>query len=160
MKKIKELYKKYKEIVNYLIFGVLTTLVNIITYAIFAKLFHVDEVVSNIVAQIISILFAYVTNKIYVFESKSTKLEDILRELVSFFGCRIFTAVLDTVLFSFMIKILGINDLIAKCITQVIVIVLNYIFSKVLIFRKKDKDKLEENIKKQIKNEGDKNEES
>ncbi len=148
MKKIKELYKKYKEIVNYLIFGVLTTLVNIITYAIFAKLFHVDEVVSNIVAQIISILFAYVTNKIYVFESKSTKLEDILRELVSFFGCRIFTAVLDTVLFSFMIKILGINDLIAKCITQVIVIVLNYIFSKVLIFRKKDKDKLEENIKK------------
>lgn len=139
MKKIKELYKKYKEIVNYLIFGVLTTLVNIITYAIFAKLFHVDEVVSNIVAQIISILFAYVTNKIYVFESKSTKLEDILRELVSFFGCRIFTAVLDTVLFSFMIKILGINDLIAKCITQVIVIVLNYIFSKVLIFRKKIK---------------------
>ena len=73
VKKIKELYKKYKEIVNYLIFGVLTTLVNIITYAIFAKLFHVDEVVSNIVAQIISILFAYVTNKIYVFESKSTK---------------------------------------------------------------------------------------
>lgn len=139
MEKIKELYTKYKEIINYLIFGVLTTVVNIVTYAIFARLFHVDEVVSNIIAQIISILFAYVTNKIYVFESKSTKLKDILKEMVSFFGCRIFTAVLDTLLFSFMIKILLINDLIAKCITQVIVIVLNYVFSKLIIFRKKDK---------------------
>lgn len=139
MEKIKELYTKYKEIINYLIFGVLTTVVNIVIYAIFARLFHVDEVVSNIIAQIISILFAYVTNKIYVFESKSTKLKDILKEMVSFFGCRIFTAVLDTLLFSFMIKILLINDLIAKCITQVIVIVLNYVFSKLIIFRKKDK---------------------
>ena len=143
MEKIKELYTKYKEIINYLIFGVLTTVVNIVTYAIFARLFHVDEVVSNIIAQIISILFAYVTNKIYVFESKSTKLKDILREMISFFGCRIFTAVLDTLLFSFMIKILFMNDLIAKCITQVVVIVLNYVFSKLIIFRKKDKKDLQ-----------------
>ena len=143
MEKIKELYTKYKEIINYLIFGVLTTVVNIVTYAIFARLFHVDEVVSNIIAQIISILFAYVTNKIYVFESKSTKLKDVLREMVSFFGCRIFTAVLDTLLFSFMIKILFMNDLIAKCITQVVVIVLNYVFSKLIIFRKKDKKDLQ-----------------
>lgn len=143
MEKIKELYTKYKEIINYLIFGALTTVVNIVTYAIFARLFHVDEVVSNIIAQIISILFAYVTNKIYVFESKSTKLKDILREMISFFGCRIFTAVLDTLLFSFMIKILFMNDLIAKCITQVVVIVLNYVFSKLIIFRKKDKKDLQ-----------------
>lgn len=143
MEKIKEVYLKYKEIINYLIFGVLTTAVNIVTYAIFARLFHVDEVVSNIIAQIISILFAYVTNKIYVFESKSTKLKDILREMISFFGCRIFTAVLDTLLFSFMIKILFMNDLIAKCITQVVVIVLNYVFSKLIIFRKKDKKDLQ-----------------
>ena len=143
MEKIKELYLKYKEIINYLIFGALTTVVNIVTYAIFARIFHVDEVVSNIIAQIISILFAYVTNKIYVFESKSTKLKDILREMISFFGCRIFTAVLDTLLFSFMIKILFMNDLIAKCITQVVVIVLNYVFSKLIIFRKKDKKDLQ-----------------
>ena len=143
MEKIKELYLKYKEIINYLLFGALTTVVNIVTYAIFARLFHVDEVVSNIIAQIISILFAYVTNKIYVFESKSTKLKDILREMISFFGCRIFTAVLDTLLFSFMIKILFMNDLIAKCITQVVVIVLNYVFSKLIIFRKKDKKDLQ-----------------
>ncbi len=141
MEKFKELYLKYKEIINYLIFGVLTTVVNIVTYAIFARLFHVDEVVSNIIAQIISILFAYVTNKIYVFESKTTNIKDILRELVSFFGCRIFTAVLDTLLFALMVKVMGINDLIAKCVTQVIVIVLNYVFSKILIFRKKDDGK-------------------
>ena len=141
MEKIKELYTKYKEIINYLIFGVLTTVVNIVTYAIFARLFHVDEVIRNIIAQIISILFAYVTNKIYVFESKSTKLKDILREMISFFGCRIFTAVLDTLLFALMVKVMGINDLIAKCVTQVIVIVLNYVFSKILIFRKKDDGK-------------------
>lgn len=139
MEKIKELYVKYKEIINYLIFGVLTTVVNILSYAIFAKIFHIDEVVSNVIAQIISILFAYVTNKIYVFESKTTNIKDILRELISFFGCRIFTAVLDTALFAFMVKKIGINDLIAKCVTQVIVIVLNYLFSKILIFRKKDK---------------------
>lgn len=117
-----------------------------VTYAIFARVFHIDEVISNIIAQIISILFAYVTNKIYVFESKSTKLNDILREMVSFFGCRIFTAVLDTLLFSFMIKILFMNDLIAKCITQVVVIVLNYVFSKLIIFRKKDKKNLQKDV--------------
>lgn len=145
MEKIKELYLKYKEIINYLIFGVLTTVVNIVTYAIFARLFHIDEVISNIIAQILSILFAYVTNKIYVFESKTTNIKEILQELISFFGCRIFTAVLDTAVFTLMVKKIGINDLIAKCITQVIVIVLNYVFSKILIFRKKDKEQKEKN---------------
>lgn len=144
MEKIKELYLKYKEIINYLIFGVLTTVVNIVTYAIFARLFHIDEVISNIIAQILSILFAYVTNKIYVFESKTTNIKEILQELISFFGCRIFTAVLDTAVFTLMVKKIGINDLIAKCITQVIVIVLNYVFSKILIFRK-DKEQKEKN---------------
>ena len=82
LNKLLNLYKKYKEIINYLIFGVLTTLISIVTYAIFTKVFHIDYLISNVLSWIIAVLFAYITNKIYVFESKSKK---NIKELISFF---------------------------------------------------------------------------
>lgn len=136
--KVVNLYKKYKEIINYLIFGVLTTIVNFIAYFIFANLFSVDEVVSNVIAWFLAVLFAYFTNKIFVFESKTSNIKEILKEIISFFLCRVLSGVFDTGSFAFMIKVMKINDYIAKIITQVFVVVMNYVFSKILIFRKKN----------------------
>ena len=95
MEKIKELYNKYKEILMYLIFGVLTTVVNIVSYFLLARILHIDTVVSTVIALILSILFAYITNKIFVFESKTNRAKELLKEIISFFGCRALTGILD-----------------------------------------------------------------
>ena len=136
MKKIKELYLKYKEIINYLIFGVLTTLVNIISYAIFTKVLKINYMISNIIAIFISILFAYVTNKIYVFESKNNGIKDILKEIISFFTCRGATALMDMGLMFLTVSIMHLNDMLMKILVNIIVILLNYIFSKLIVFKK------------------------
>ena len=90
MEKIKELIKKNKEIISYLIFGVATTVVSIISYFIFAKIFNINPIISNVLSWLISVLFAYVTNRKYVFESKKTDKKEIIKEIISFFGCRLF----------------------------------------------------------------------
>ncbi len=139
MKKIKELYMKYKEIINYVIFGGLTTVVNFITYFIVTKIFNIDEVISNGIAWFISVLFAYITNKIFVFESKKSKFREIVIEMTSFFLARILSGVCcDVGTFALMIKVFNINDVIAKIVTQIMVIIMNYILSKLVIFRKKE----------------------
>lgn len=138
MLKIKKLYNKNKEIILYLIFGGLTTCINIVTYTIFAKIFNVNLIVSNIIAWIVSIVFAYVVNKLFVFNSKEKTLRKILKELSSFIFARVLSLVLfDIAAFALMINIFGINDLITKLITQVLIIVFNYILSKFIIFKKK-----------------------
>ena len=143
MKKIKELYLKYKEIINYLFFGGCTTIVNFISYYIPARIIGIDEVISNSIAWCISVLFAYVTNKIFVFSSKKENLVGILKEMFSFIFARLFTGALcDIGLFALMINILGINDIVSKITTQILVVILNYVLSKLVIF-KKEKIKLE-----------------
>ena len=137
MKKIKELYLKYKEIINYLFFGGCTTIVNFISYYIPARIIGIDEVISNSIAWCISVLFAYVTNKIFVFSSKKENLEGILKEMFSFIFARLFTGALcDIGLFALMINILGINDIVSKITTQILVVILNYVLSKLVIFKK------------------------
>ena len=140
MKQIKQLYIKYKEIANYLIFGVLSTVVNFVTYYITARIFGIDEVVSSGISWFCSVLFAYITNKIFVFESKTHGIMEFMKEMVSFFLARIVSGVLcDVGTFALMVKVLNINDIIAKFVTQVMVVIVNYIFSKLIIFRgKKD----------------------
>ena len=137
MKKIKELYLKYKEIINYLFFGGCTTIVNFISYYIPARIIGIDEVISNSIAWCISVLFAYVTNKIFVFSSKKENFEGILKEMFSFIFARLFTGALcDIGLFALMINILGINDIVSKITTQILVVILNYVLSKLVIFKK------------------------
>lgn len=138
IEQIKNLYIKYKEIINYLIFGVLTTIVNFVVYFIFARVIGLEEILSNTIAWILSVLFAYITNKIYVFDSKNTSVIQIIKEVTSFVGCRILSGVIDVVLFAFLVKTLNMNDLIVKFINQVIVTVMNYVFSKLIIFKKDD----------------------
>ena len=131
---MKELFVKYKEVIMYLIFGVLTTLVNIITYYISTKIFLIDYQISNIIAWIISVTFAFITNKLYVFESKTN--DKILKEIISFYSLRMFSLGIDIFTMYIMVSILSIDDLIAKVVANVIVIVINYITSKLITFKK------------------------
>lgn len=132
------MYKKNKEIINYLIFGVLTTVVSFVVYFIFAKVFKIDEVISNVISWFFSVLFAFITNKLYVFESKETGKKTLLKEIISFYLARLFTGVVcDLGVFALMVKTFKINDVLSKLVTQVIVIILNYVLSKLIVFRKK-----------------------
>ena len=135
-------YNKYKEVSNYLIFGVLTTVINYVAYIICAKAIKIELIISTAIAWFISVLFAYITNKKYVFESKTTKKLEIFRELISFFFFRIVSGIIDIIIMYVSVDLMGINDLIMKLISNFIVIALNYIFSKLFIF--KDKSEIKE----------------
>lgn len=149
---MKKLLIKYKELITYIIFGVLTTAVNFVTFWLMnlvlgEKLY----LLNNVIAWVVSVIFAYVTNKLWVFESKSWKLKVIGKEIPEFVGARLFSlAVEEGGLFLFVnvmhfdrfsFKLLGFEitgTLIAKVILAVIVVILNYIFSKLVIFKKKN----------------------
>lgn len=124
--------KLERELLFYVIFGVLTTLVNIAVYLLFTKVFGVNYLISNIVAWVLSVLLAYFTNRIWVFESKSS---NIIREISLFFGGRLFSGVVDTALMYLFIDILLVGDFISKIIIQVIVVILNYLISKLIVFK-------------------------
>lgn len=121
-----------KELFFYIVFGVLTTVVNILTYLFFTKLCGINYLISNILAWFLSVLFAYITNRIWVFESKNT---NILKEISLFFGGRIFSGVLDTGLMYLFIDILLIGDFFSKIVIQIIVVIVNYVFSKLIVFK-------------------------
>ena len=123
-----------KETFLYLIFGILTTIVNIVSFFLFNKLF--DYKLSNIIAFILAIVFAYITNKKYVFESKKEEKTEIIKEFIFFIGSRLFTFVLDMLLMVLFIEALFMNVLISKIIANIFVIILNYILSKKLVFKK------------------------
>ena len=133
---LSDLYNKYKEIINYLIFGGLTTLVSIGTYAIFTIVFNIDYLISNVLSWIIAVLFAFVTNKLFVFESKSKDKALVSKEIINFFFFRIVSLGIEMIIMYVFVDLLLINDLITKIIAQVIVILSNYIFSKVFVFKK------------------------
>ncbi len=128
-------YNKYKEVLLYLLFGGLTTIVNILTFYIFRKL-NVELYISNIIAWIISVLFAFITNKLFVFESKNKTKKENIKEITSFFGFRLLSLVFDMGSMFLLINILKINDLLSKIFANILVIILNYIFSKLFIFKK------------------------
>lgn len=131
-----KLYKKYKEVFLYLVFGVLTTVINIIVFWISNDLLKIEYKISNIIAWIVAVIFAFITNKIFVFESKNKSKEETTREAASFLVARLFSLVVDMVIMILMIDIININSIVAKVISNVVVIVINYIFSKFIIFRK------------------------
>lgn len=128
-------YNKYKEVLLYLLFGGLTTIVNILTFYIFRKL-NVELYISNIIAWIISVLFAFITNKLFVFESKNKTKKENIKEITSFFGFRLLSLVFDMGAMFLLINILKINDLLSKIFANILVVILNYIFSKLFIFKK------------------------
>lgn len=130
-------YNKYKEVLLYLFFGVCTTIVNILSFYIL-DLFHVNTYVNNTIAWILSVLFAYITNKLFVFESKGIKGKALVTEIGSFFVARIFSYVVDMAGLWLFFDIWHFNKMLVKILMNVVVIVLNYIASKLFIFKKKE----------------------
>ena len=130
MKKIKELYIKYKEIINYLIFGVLTTLINFIAFFIFNKL-NVELLINNVLS------FAYITNKIFVFESKTSNKIELFKEIILFYSCRIFSLLVEEAMLFILVQKMGINEYIIKIIAQIVIIIMNYLLSKLIAFKNK-----------------------
>ena len=133
--KLKTLYEKYRETVIYLVFGVLTTVVNYAVYIPLYNFAHLPASVCNGVAWVAAVTFAYVTNKLFVFESKSWN-SGVLGELLRFVGSRVTSGVIETVSLLVTVDILGWNGNIMKLFLAVIVIVLNYILSKFVVFKK------------------------
>lgn len=134
-----DIYKKYKEGINYLIFGGVVTVVNFIVYYIMSKIVHMDKIPSNIVAFVISVIVAYITNKKYVFESKTTGFKEVMKEFTSFMSSRIATGILcDIIIFGVMAEIIGINDIISKIVSQVVVVISNYVIGKYFVFSDKN----------------------
>ena len=141
MKKCMELYKQYKEIINYLIVGVLTTVVSLGVYYACVLTFLDPEnaiqlQVANIISWVAAVTFAYFTNRKFVFESKNP---DMLKEASAFVGARVATLLMDMLCMFIMVTCMGLSDKISKLVVQVIVTVANYVFSKIFVFRKKDK---------------------
>lgn len=127
--------KNIKEVVAYLVFGVLTTLVNIIVYWVAAHPLGIKTVPSSVIAWIAAVLFAYVTNRIWVFHSETTGKSGIFREMLYFFGARFATGVIDWVFMYVTVDLLAFNDVYMKVIANVIVVILNYLASKMFIFK-------------------------
>ncbi len=139
IQKAKSLLIKYREIISYLFFGVLTTAVDFVSYYVLTRFLHLEEGFSNIIAQFFAILFAYVTNKLFVFDDKTNDFKTLIVQFGKFFSLRLITLILNSVMFIVMIDKLGINDIITKVIVSVIVIILNYVFSKLIVFKAKEK---------------------
>ncbi len=132
---IKALWDKYKGLFFYLVFGVLTTVVNIVTYHMCYEVWHIPNVPSNIAAWVLAVAVAYLTNKVWVFESKSFAPEVLLPELWKFVSCRLATGVMDTAIMWVGVDLLHGPGTPIKLGSNVLVMVLNYLFSKLIIFR-------------------------
>ncbi len=136
LKKFVEWYLSHQEGMRYLVFGALATLVNIVVYDVFFYLFKVPNATSNIIAWIVAAVFAYFTNKMCVFNSKVSTKKALLYEIVSFFGCRFLTLIIDEAIMIVTVDKLLWNAALMKVLSNIIVIILNFVFSKVIIFKK------------------------
>ena len=152
IKTIKSLLIKYKELITYGIFGVATTVVNFATFEIASRILGEKlYLLSNVIAWVVCVVFAYITNKLWVFESKSLKPDVVFKELLSFFAARGFSFIIEegglfllvdvAGLSAYSLKVLSFSisgAFIAKAIVAVVVVIINYFFSKMFIFRKKE----------------------
>lgn len=134
---MRKILKKYRDILAYLLFGVLTTAINYLIYLPCYNILGWSAGVSNILAWIVSVTFAFVTNKPFVFKSNDWSWSVVWPELAKFAGCRVVSGILETGILFLTVDLLNMNGNILKLVTAVLVIVLNYIGSKFLVFKKK-----------------------
>ena len=135
---LSELFQRYKSQILYLFFGGCTTLVNVVVYGLCAHAANLSTTLSIVIAWAASVLFAYLTNRTWVFESQARTAGEILREMGSFFLGRTATGVLDWAIMFVCVDRLGLPDMPIKLLSNVVVIVLNYVLSKLFIFAKKE----------------------
>lgn len=136
MKKIKDfLFSKNAEVIRYVVVGGCTTIVNLVVFTMMCKYFTIDVTISNMTSVIVAIIFAYITNKIFVFQSQCTSLHELLEEALKFIGARLMTMVIEVGGVFLLVNIMGQDEFIGKLETQVIVLVSNYLISKFLVFK-------------------------
>lgn len=134
--KLQALWIRYKDILLYLFFGGLTTVVGVGSYWLLTRFAGMDYVTGNVISWVISVTFAFITNKLFVFESRSRAAKTLTWELLTFYGGRLFSLGAETLLLWVGIDLLHWYDMLVKIIANVVVILLNYFISKLLVFRK------------------------
>lgn len=137
MKTLKRLFLKYYDIISYLFFGGLTTVVNYLVYLPCYNWLHLSATVSNVIAWAVAVIFAYLTNKPFVFKSYDWSMKTVLPEFGKFLGCRVGSGVMETAIIFLTVDCLQWNGNVMKLIVSVLVIILNYVASKLLVFTKK-----------------------
>jgi len=130
-------YTKYREQLLYLFFGALTTIISIVVFALFTKVIPCDELIANIISWILAVLFAFLTNRIWVFQTVTKN--GFGKQLVSFYLGRVTTLLVEEIIFLVFVKWLLLDAMLIKVIAQVIIIVLNYVISKLFVFKKSAK---------------------
>lgn len=134
---IKNLWLRYKELFFYAVFGVGATVINIVSYRVLANTFGKKYfLIANIIAWILAFIFAFITNKLFVFESKSWEAQIAMKEFVGFLSARLATGILDTVLMWLFVSVISLDDTLSKIIINILVIIINYVASKFFIFKK------------------------
>lgn len=126
-----------REMISYLIFGVLTTVVNLVVFQLCDAVLGIYYIAANVIAWIIAVIFAYVTNKLFVFESKSWELKLVVREVISFGSARILSLLFETGFIALTVEVMGMPKFISKIIASIFVVIINYVASKLFIFKKK-----------------------
>ena len=130
-----------KQLFLYGVFGGLTTVLNIFAYWALTRGLSMGVVPSTVIAWLIAVVFAYWSNRKYVFKSAAVSLREIITEAGEFFAARIATGVLDVIIMWLFVDVLGLNDVVIKTASNILVIILNYAFSKLLIFKGERKSK-------------------
>ena len=134
--KIRDLLVKYQDIISYLFFGVLTTVVNFLVYYPLTNIFSINATVSNMIAWAVSVAFAFVTNKPFVFKSHDWSAKVAVPELYKFVGTRVGSGMLETVMIFLLVDLLRFDGNIVKLAVSVLVVIINYVGSKLLVFKK------------------------
>lgn len=129
--KVKKIYLKNKEIINYVIVGGFTTVVSIVTYFLF-RLVNNIMIINVILSWICAVSFAYITNRRFVFESKNKK---VIKEFVLFINCRLLTLLLEIAFMFLMVNLIRLDDRISKILVQILILISNYVLSKLLVFK-------------------------
>ena len=135
--KILELLRKYQDILAYLVFGVLTTLVDFLVYFPLTNMLSMNATLANAIAWAASVSFAFVTNKPFVFKSHDWSAQVLLPELSKFIGTRLGSGALETAMIFLLVDCLSLDGNIVKIAVSVLVVIINYVGSKLLVFRKK-----------------------
>lgn len=131
-------WQKYREVLLYLFFGALTTVISIAVFWLCDRPLGMDALIANIVSWVLAVLFAYVTNAVWVFSSRPETRAEGLRQMLGFYAGRIATLGAEELILLVFVTWLGFDSMIVKIVAQVVVIVLNYVISKLLVFRKKE----------------------
>ena len=137
MSRLSELFHTYQDVISYLFFGGCSTAVNVLSFGFLSHVLCLSTVVATSVSWLVTVLFVYVTNRRWVFHSEAKGASEIAREFVYFMACRLATGVLDVVIMWCSVDVMGLNGLVMKFVSNVIVVVLNYVASKLIIFRRK-----------------------